>query len=240
MITLRSMEHIKSAAGFTLLEALAATVLMAMILAALATITAQWLPNWNRGVVRVQGSDHIALAVERIVADLAAAELIPAGSNTRQLAFDGTDRSVVFVRTTLGPNAIPSLDLVRIAAVDASHGPALVRARLPFMPTIMLNATQRQPTFSDPMVLLRGPYRLSFAYAGADRVWHPTWRLQRELPKTIKITLQDSTAQRTRSISTAVTGYAKAPVECLVAKSMTDCRAASPQETTAADGSKSR
>ena len=36
-------------AGFTLLEALVATALMGLILAALATITAQWLPNWDRG-----------------------------------------------------------------------------------------------------------------------------------------------------------------------------------------------
>lgn len=32
-------------AGFTLIEALVATLLMAMILSALATVTAQWLPN---------------------------------------------------------------------------------------------------------------------------------------------------------------------------------------------------
>ena len=34
-----------STAGFTLLEAVIATALMAMILAALATVTRQWLPN---------------------------------------------------------------------------------------------------------------------------------------------------------------------------------------------------
>ena len=36
-------------AGFTLVEAMVATALMGMILAAIATVTAQWLPNWNRG-----------------------------------------------------------------------------------------------------------------------------------------------------------------------------------------------
>ena len=33
--------------GFTLIEALVAMVLMGMILSALATVTAQWLPSWN-------------------------------------------------------------------------------------------------------------------------------------------------------------------------------------------------
>ena len=68
-----------SIAGFTLLEALIATALMGIILATLATITAHWLPNWNRGFARVQRNEQLALAVERVIADLAAAEFVPAG-----------------------------------------------------------------------------------------------------------------------------------------------------------------
>ena len=41
-------------AGFTLIEVLMATLLMTVILAALATVTSQWLPNWNKGMARVQ------------------------------------------------------------------------------------------------------------------------------------------------------------------------------------------
>ena len=63
-------------AGFTLVEALVAMLLMAMILTALATVTAQWLPNWNRGFVRVQRLQLLAIAVERLVADFAAAEFV--------------------------------------------------------------------------------------------------------------------------------------------------------------------
>ena len=66
-----------STAGFTLVEALVATVLMGMILAALATVTAQWLPNWNRGFVRVQRTELLAIAIERLAADFAAAEFVP-------------------------------------------------------------------------------------------------------------------------------------------------------------------
>ena len=51
-----------SEAGFTLLEVLLATLLMTVILAALATVTAQWLPNWNRGIARVQRAERLALA----------------------------------------------------------------------------------------------------------------------------------------------------------------------------------
>jgi general secretion pathway protein J len=44
-------------AGFTLMEAMLATVLMVMVLGALASVTSQWLRNWNRGFARVQRVD---------------------------------------------------------------------------------------------------------------------------------------------------------------------------------------
>src|ERR1700694_3121179 len=97
--------------GFSLVEVLAVTVLMALILSAIATITAQWLPNWGRGFVRVQHSEIVALGVERIVADLAAAEMVPTGRVTPPFIFDGTEASVTFVRTTLGPNASGGLEV---------------------------------------------------------------------------------------------------------------------------------
>ena len=105
-------------AGFTLVEALVATALMGFILAALATITAQWLPNWNHGVVRVQRNEQVALGLERVAADLGAAEFISASHETRMPFFDGTNRSVIFVRTNLGPNTGPGLEVVRIAEID--------------------------------------------------------------------------------------------------------------------------
>ena len=63
-------------AGFTLIEVLMATLLMTIILGALATVTSQWLPNWNRGMARVQRLEKLALGIERIAADLSVAEMI--------------------------------------------------------------------------------------------------------------------------------------------------------------------
>ena len=62
--------------GFTLIEMLAAVVLMGLILAALGVITAQWLPNWSRGFNRVQHGERISVALDRIVSDLGAAEFL--------------------------------------------------------------------------------------------------------------------------------------------------------------------
>src|SRR6516225_10487535 len=92
--------------GFTLIEALVALALTGLVLSALATLTAQFLPNWNRGIDRIQHSELIGISMRRIAADLAAAEFIPAGSDEKKKPlFEGTPLSVTFVRTAIGPNA---------------------------------------------------------------------------------------------------------------------------------------
>ena len=57
--------------GFTLIESLVALALMGLVLSALASLTAQWLPNWNRGLDRIQRSEVVGIALQRIADDLA-------------------------------------------------------------------------------------------------------------------------------------------------------------------------
>ena len=92
-----------------------ALALTGLVLSALASITAQWLPNWNRGVDRIQRSEMVGIALQRIGADLAAAEYVPANRDARQPLFEGTELSVTFVRTAIGPNAGSGLDVVRLS-----------------------------------------------------------------------------------------------------------------------------
>jgi general secretion pathway protein J len=219
-MTVPQLRNNRTIAGFTLLEALVATALMGMILAALATITAQWLPNWNRGMVRVQRNELVALGLDRLAGDLAAAEFISGSRETRKPFFDGASRSITFVRTALGPNAGPGLEIVRIAEVNSTEGPILVRTRAPFVP---LNNDRVEPIFTDPVILLRAPYQLSFSYAGADRNWRKEWRQQVQLPKAIKLTVRDNATQRILSISTATLIHRELPAECIAAKSLAEC-----------------
>src|ERR1700748_923324 len=90
--------------GFTLIETIVALALMGLVLSALASITAQWLPNWNRGLGRIQRSEVIGIALQRIGADLAAAEYVPANRDVRHPLFDGSELSMTFVRTAVGPD----------------------------------------------------------------------------------------------------------------------------------------
>src|ERR1700743_3544814 len=93
--------------GFTLIETIVALALMGLVLYALANITAQWLPNWNRGIVRIQRGETIGIALQRIAADIAAAEYVPANRDSNRPLFDGSELSLTFVRTAFGPNAGP-------------------------------------------------------------------------------------------------------------------------------------
>src|SRR5262249_13335153 len=206
--------------GFTLVEALVATLLMAMILAALATVTAQWLPGWNRGFVRLQRSELVAVALERLVADLAAAEFIPAHRRTERALFDGTELSVTFVRSAIGPNTAGGLEVVRISESADRQGPFIVRATAPFAPN---SGSIDHLYFGNPVVLLRAPYRLSFAYAGGDRVWRGAWHDAAQLPSAVRLTVRDAATDRALTVSTVATVHAELPAECAAAKDDDEC-----------------
>ena len=215
----RSRARRRSIAGFTLIEAMLATALMAAILSAIAMVTAQWLPNWNRGFGNVQRNELVALGVERLVADLATAEFIPASRENSLPVFEGAEAGVMFVRSALGPSARPGLEMVRIAETGSERGLTLVRTRAPLVPL----AEGIAPRFADPVVLLRAPFRISFSYAGPDRVWRNTWRESPVLPKAIRLQVRDAATERVLSVSTATVVHAEIPADCISAEALADC-----------------
>jgi general secretion pathway protein J len=200
----------RSEAGFTLIEALVALALTGLVLSALATLTGQWLPNWSRGIDRVQHSELIGIAMQRIAADLAAAEFVPANRDSKKPLFEGSAEQVTFVRTALGPNAAIGLDVVRIGETN-DHGHGLtVRSRAPFTPLPPGVSASDQVRLSGPVVLLRPPLRLSFAYAGQDQVFRDTWHDADKLPAAIMLTVRDMSGAL-MSASTAIAVHVDAP-----------------------------
>jgi general secretion pathway protein J len=201
--------------GFTLIEAIIALALMGLVLSALASVTAQWLPNWNRGVGRVQRGEAIGIALQRIAADLAAAEYVSANRNSRRPLFDGTELSVMFVRTALGPNAGLGLDVVRLGETTERREFVTLRSRARFAPLPADASFSEQLHFGDPVVLLRAPFRLSFAYAGPDRVWRGTWRDADKLPAMIRLTVRDAASDRALSVSTIAPLHVQVRSDCV-------------------------
>jgi len=197
--------------GFTLLEALIAVALMGALLATLATVTAQWMPRWKAGFDRVERADLLGLGLDRIVADLAAAEYVsPGGENARPL-FDGTPSSVTFVRSAIGPNASAGLEIVRLGETDDARGRVLVRSRAPFVPV----TAQDELEFTNPIVLVRPPFHVSFAFAGSDRIWQDTWHDVVQLPDAVRVTVRNAVTDQILPVSTATLLNVNAPAECV-------------------------
>jgi general secretion pathway protein J len=206
-------------AGFTLIEVLMATLLMTVILAALATVTSQWLPNWNRGMARVQRAERLAMGLDRIVADLSVATMVPINGDVKTPLFEGSELAVTFVRTAVGPNTRPGLEIVRFVEKADSQGLALVRERAPFTP----RPSDAQIRFADQVVLIRSPFRVTFSYAGPDQVLQPDWRGQMQLPEMVRITVRDGTTGQVLNVSSAALVHVNAPAECARAKNASAC-----------------
>lgn len=206
-------------AGFTLIEVLVATLLMTVILAALATVTSQWLPNWNRGMARVQRAERLAMGLERIAADLSVAEMMPVNSEAKTPLFEGSELSVTFVRTAVGPNARPGLEIVRLVEKADDQGLAMVRERAPFVPM----PADAQIRFADQVVLIRSPFRVTFSYAGPDQVWQTAWRGQKQLPDTIRIAVRDVATGQVLAVSSAAIVHINAAAECARAQNPLEC-----------------
>jgi general secretion pathway protein J len=205
--------------GFTLLEVMLATLLMTVILAALATVTSQWLPNWNRGIARVQRAERLAIGLERALADLSVAEMLPMSGDSKKPLFEGSELSVTFVRTAVGPNTRPGLEIIRLIEKADAQGLALVRERAPFRPM----PRDAQIRFADQVVLIRAPFRVTFSYAGPDRVWQPIWRDQAELPSQVRVAVRDGNTGQVLAVSSAAIVHVNAPAECARAKNATSC-----------------
>jgi general secretion pathway protein J len=206
-------------AGFTLIEVLLATLLMTVILAALATVTAQWLPNWNRGMLHVQRAERLAIGIDRIVADLAVAEMVPMNADNKRPLFEGSELAVTFVRTAVGPSTRPGLEIIRLAEKADDQGLAMVRERTSFVPM----PSDAQIRFSDQVVLIRAPFRVTFSYAGADQVWQPNWRGQMQLPDRIRVAVRDGATGQVLAVSSAAIPHVNAPAECARAKNAMAC-----------------
>jgi general secretion pathway protein J len=206
-------------AGFTLIEVLLATLLMTVILAALATVTSQWLPNWNRGMVRVQRAERLAIGLDRIVADLSVATMIPINGNAKTPLFEGSELAVTFVRTAVGPNARPGLEILRFIEKADDQGLAMVRERAAFTPM----PPDAQIRFADQVVLIRAPFRVTFSYAGPDQVWQPNWRGQMQLPDMVRITVRDGGTGQVLAVSSAAIVHVSAWAQCARAKNPQAC-----------------
>jgi general secretion pathway protein J len=89
-----------------------------------------------------------------------------------------------------------------------------VRSRASFRPLPPASSLSEQIHFGDPVVLLRAPFRLSFAYAGPDRIWKGDWRQSDRLPTLIRLTVRDGASGLVLSVSTVTPVHVQVPSDC--------------------------
>ena len=225
----RSAKRQTREGGFTLIETLVALALMGLVLSALANLTAQWLPNWNRGLDRIQRSEMIGITLQRIAEDLSEALYVPAtGGDNKTPLFVGSEQSVTFVRTAVGPNAGRGLDVVRLSETREGSGLATVRSRAAFRPLPREASFSEQFHFGEAVLLLRAPYRLSFAYAGEEGGWQSNWRETDKLPAKIRLTVRDVSSTRAISTVASIHVQSSAQGDCKQSDGKCDGSATAP------------
>lgn len=202
-------------AGFTLFEALVSVALMSLIVASLSAVTGQWVPNWHRGFGRVQRLEFFDLGLRRVVADLASAEFVTANGASKTPLFVGDALSVTLVRRAFGPDTSPHLELVNFAETADGRGFALVRTRAPFAPFAANVPIATQLHLADPVALIRAPFRVSFSYAGPDRLWRNSWIEQQRLPSAVRVLVRDAATGRVLSLSTATLLHVDLAAQCV-------------------------
>jgi general secretion pathway protein J len=174
-------------------------------------------------LAHVQRTEIFGQGLERLVADLSAAEFMTANRKSKLPLFDGDELAVRFVRTAIGPNTRPGLEVVSISTISDDRGVALVRARTPFAPIPESGKLRDLASFSDPVVLMRAPYRATFSYAGPDHAWRQSWHDAIHLPVVIRVLVRDAATQRTLAVSTAALLHVNVQAECASAKVIKDC-----------------
>jgi general secretion pathway protein J len=148
------------------------------------------------------------------MADLAAAEFITPNANVKRPIFDGTALGLIFVRRAVGPNAQPGLEIIRLAEIAGDRGPVLARATAPFMPLDPDASAILSMKFSEPVVLVRPPFRVAFSYAGQDRAWQPNWQGKDLLPRAVQATIRNSATGQILMVSSASKVHVTAAAEC--------------------------
>jgi general secretion pathway protein J len=203
-----------------MIEILVALALLSVVLTTLASVTGQWIPRWKAGFFRLQKMETLELGLSRVVADLAAAEYMSVNLQTKQIAFQGTPSSVTFVRSALGPNTRGGLEVVRLR--DEADGQGLVREAAAFAPPRPESPFAEAFKFAGAVGLVRAPLKVSFAFAGRDRIWRDAWSGS-DLPAVVRVTVRNAETGEIVTLSAAALVHVGAPAECAAATSSWGC-----------------
>ncbi|HEX8168208.1 MAG TPA: prepilin-type N-terminal cleavage/methylation domain-containing protein [Beijerinckiaceae bacterium] len=174
--------------GFTLLELLAALAIGSVVLAAVAGLIRNVGLSFEIGTRSVGNAERLLLTIERMTADLGSARYVQRSTDRGVRAvFAGGPKSLAFVSAAGVTSGTPAEEMVLLEVEEGSASTRLVRRRAPWLgPRVRADAKP-----GDPVVLLEGPLRISFAYAGRTPVWTDRWDDKPDLPRYVRLILRD-------------------------------------------------
>jgi len=189
-----------------------ALALTGVMVSAIAVFAGQWMTSWRAGFAQLQATDLLSLGLERLSADISAAQYAAVSGGQEQTLFLGDAKSLIFVRRSPAPDALGRLEVVRIAQSADARGAALIRTRASYFP-LAPGTPIGSLHFAEPVVLIRAPFVISFAYADAGRVWRDSWGLEKALPAAVRVTVRTVGHAEVISASTAITLHVTGKLE---------------------------
>jgi general secretion pathway protein J len=189
-----------------------ALALTGVMVSAIAVFAGQWMTSWRAGFAQLQATDLLSLGLERLSADVSAAQYAASSSGQEPALFLGDAKSLIFVRRSPAPDTLGRLEVVRIAQTTDARGAALIRSRAPYVP-LPLGTPITSLHFTDPVALIRAPFLVSFAYADATRVWRDSWAPNKTLPTAVRVTVRTVGRAEVISASTAISLHVTGKLE---------------------------
>jgi general secretion pathway protein J len=184
---------VKRAAGFTLLEVLAALVLLALLLVGVYSGIRTATHSVRSGTAAIERLDQIRSAQQFLRRELAQSLAQPIGHTDQgePIYFVGTAHEMRYVAPLPGYLGKLGPQLQRLQLVDDGHDGLRLELSLVLLPP---DGKPPQP-LGEPQVLLDHIRDGGFNYRGIDArgaavPWAPTWADGRLLPQLVSITLR--------------------------------------------------
>lgn len=183
----------KRAAGFTLLEILAALVLLALLLVGVYSGIASASRSVRSGTAAIERMDQLRSAQRFLRRELAQSVAAPISRTDRgePVYFQGSAREMRYVAPLPGYLGKLGPQLQQLQLVDDSAGGLRLELRLALLPP-----DGRPPqALGEPQVLFDHIRAGSFHYRGTDpdgaaSPWASEWTTDRSLPELVRIELQ--------------------------------------------------
>jgi general secretion pathway protein J len=184
---------VKRAAGFTLLEVLAALVLLALLLVGVYSGIRTATHSVRSGTAAIERIDQVRSAQQFLRRELAQSMLQPIGRTDRgePIYFEGGAREMRYVAPLPGYLGKLGPQLQRLQLVDDGRGGLRLELSVALLPP---DGQPPQP-LGEPQVLLDHIETGNFNYRGVDQQgtavpWSPAWADGRLLPQLVRVELQ--------------------------------------------------